>query len=637
MPQIKLLDNLTINKIAAGEVVEGPYSIVKELIENAIDAGGTAITLEIKEGGKKYIRVTDNGIGISSDDVNRAFMRHSTSKISSLQDLSTTFSLGFRGEALASISAVSQVEMITKPKDQSYGILTEIEGGEITNQKKVGCPTGTTMIIKNVFFNTPPRYKFMKSTQAETARISEMISRLALSSPHIAFKYINNQTTIFTTPGDGTLSSVILSVFEKNFFQNLIPLSVNKPALELDGFISQVDFVRGNRSFQIFYVNGRYIKSKLISQAIEEAYKGKIPINKYPICVLNIKIDPEDADINVHPSKTEIKFHKEKEIYHYIYNYVTQVLSESSTISEIMMIPSTKNQHQQHHHLKEINLSQENIQSKESIGVKQQDKVMVADEQEKVKEYNSQYVMDSRPKVQPPPMVNTLKTEDTQLNVASIISNELPVESRGIRTNPQLQKNFIKTYLQNYKVVGQLFNTYIVIEKDQSVYLIDQHAAHEKLLYIQFHEELKKETVASQQLLTPVVLEFSHEDYITLIENISEFIPLGFELEAFGQNSIIIRAVPLLLDKPKDYNFIFELIDQVKNEKHVKPDYIREKIIQRSCKEAIKAMDILDIQEIQQLIRDLEKLEPPLTCPHGRPILLTLTKNQIEKLFKRIQ
>jgi len=342
--EINILDDLTINKIAAGEVVESPYSVVKELIENAIDAGASTITLEIRDGGKKYIRITDNGVGIKEEYVEKAFMRHSTSKITNIDDLNNISSLGFRGEALASIAAVSQVEIITRPEEQQYGMLMEIVGGKTEVIRMIGCPIGTTIIIKNLFFNTPARLKFMKSNNAETMKITEIITRLSLSNPSISFKYINNNNIMFTTPGDNTLSQAILSVFDKDTFKNLVLLEQNDLGMNLQGYIGQPNFVRGNRNLQIIYVNGRYVKNKLISKAIEEAYKEKIIINKHPICILNLNIDPSIIDINVHPAKIEVKFEKEELIYEFIYRSIISTLERNTTIPKLIAVKQ-KNEH----------------------------------------------------------------------------------------------------------------------------------------------------------------------------------------------------------------------------------------------------------------------------------------------------
>jgi len=620
--EINILDDLTINKIAAGEVVESPYSVVKELIENAIDAGASTITLEIRDGGKKYIRITDNGVGIKEEYVEKAFMRHSTSKITNIDDLNNISSLGFRGEALASIAAVSQVEIITRPEEQQYGMLMEIVGGKTEVIRMIGCPIGTTIIIKNLFFNTPARLKFMKSNNAETMKITEIITRLSLSNPSISFKYINNNNIMFTTPGDNTLSQAILSVFDKDTFKNLVLLEQNDLGMNLQGYIGQPNFVRGNRNLQIIYVNGRYVKNKLISKAIEEAYKEKIIINKHPICILNLNIDPSIIDINVHPAKIEVKFEKEELIYEFIYRSIISTLERNTTIPKLIAVKQ-KNEHNRYvdqyyaptmvENKKQSN-NKENISSIEDI--------VINEAKEKyIQASGKRYVQDSG--IKPTNDFIDSKNNEEQLAITCVEEDTV-------------QFSFLNTLLEQYKIVGQIFNTYIVLEKDQSMYLIDQHAAHERLLYNKFLEEIKSEKVASQRLLEPQVIELSNEDYMLLFNKIDLFFKLGFQIEDFGTNAIIIREVPMILGKPKNFSFIYDILDEVTNNNNI-DSYFEDTIIKRACKEAIKAKDRLDHSEIKKLIDEIHTLTPPLTCPHGRPILLTMSKYEIEKHFKRIQ
>lgn len=588
--KIEMLDNLTINKIAAGEMIEAPHSVVKELIENSIDAGASIITLEIKEGGKKYIRVTDNGIGISEGYVEQAFMRHSTSKITSIDDLNSILSLGFRGEALASIAAVSQVEMITRTADQSHGVMIEIIGGKFEAVKKVGCPVGTTVIVKNLFFNTPARLKFMKSNAAETMKISKIITLLSLSNPGITFKYINNNEIIFTTPGNNVLSQTILSVLDKDTFKNLIFLEEKRPDMKLWGYISQPNFVRGNRNLQIIYVNGRYIKNKLISEAIGEAYKEKVIINRYPVCILNLNIDPSETDINVHPSKTEIKFEREEQVQEFIYKSIAEALKKDSVIPKLQVTE---------HKCRERQISELMPISSAETGNPEE---IVKDMSIIVKDMSI--------------------TEDAMTN--------------EIDEDYTKQSSLLDTLASQYKIIGQIFNTYIILEKEQSIYLIDQHAAHERLLYNKFLKEIEDESVVSQKLVEAKVLELSNEDYILLSDNMDLFIKLGFHIENFGINAIIIREVPMILGKPQDFSFLYEILDEMRSVNNI-AGHFEDIIAKRACKKAIKARDKLDHYEIKQLIEELHTLVPPLTCPHGRPIILTMRQYDIEKHFKRIQ
>lgn len=614
---IRILNDVTINKIAAGEVVEGPYSVIKELIENAIDAGASNIVVEIKEGGQKYIRVSDNGVGIDDKDVEIAFMRHATSKIEVVEDLSSVLTLGFRGEALASIAAVSQAQIITKPKEQLHAVSLDIVGGNIVNRQEVGAPDGTTIIVKNLFFNIPARLKFMKSSQAEATKIGEIISRLALSQPHIAFKYINNNNIMFTTPGNNNLEQTILSILDKELVKNLLPTKIKSNQIEIDGFISQPTYVRGNRNYEIVFVNGRYIKSKLISKAIEDAYKEKLPINKFPVCILNINIDPNLIDVNVHPTKTEIKFHEEQIVYTLIYNTVTSCLRKNVTIPSLVMKKNNADKNlwvdKTFHH----NNFRENKSTYNTHNNNESNSLQMA-----MKEPNEN-------------KIHTKQNENIKLSVDH--KEEISPQARETFEDLEVtQESFLSNLLKDYKIIGQLFNTYIIVEKELSMFLIDQHAAHERLVYNKLLKQFKENSITAQRLLNPEVLQLSNEDYSFITQYLDRFKNLGFEIESFGMNTMIIREVPLVMGKPRNYDFLFEVIDELKNDNY-NEEYFTETIIRKSCREAIKASDKLSLSEMNELIKDLCKIEPPLTCPHGRPILLSLTKYEIEKNFKRIQ
>ncbi len=647
--KINMLDDLTINKIAAGEVVESPYSAVKELIENAIDSGASTIVLEIKQGGKKYIRITDNGVGIKEEYVEKAFKRHSTSKITSINDLSNINSLGFRGEALASISAVSQIEMVTRTSNQQHGIQIKMAGGKIESKKMVGCPVGTTVIVKSLFFNTPARLKFMKSNGAETMKITEIITRLSLSNPTISFKYINNNNIMFTTPGNNSLSQAIISVFNKNTFKNLIHLDEKTSDMKLEGYIGQPSFVRGNRNLQIFYLNGRYIKNKLVNKAIEMAYKEKVIINKHPICILNLIIDPSEVDVNVHPSKTEVKFQNEDLIYEFIYNSITNILEKNTMISTITPVKSNVEQPKDIDNKIDINID-ENLDSSKTIKSKIDNK----GKSSFTESVNLKHLSVNETKQSYFSNLNTnLIKNDKRVDAINMSDNKATTnkfidkidrdvadheEQLEINENEKevSQSFFLNSLLYGYKIVGQIFNSYIVVEKNNSIYLIDQHAAHERLIYNKFLEEIKNESIISQRLVKPKVLELSNEDYMLLSNNINLFTKLGFQIEDFGTNTMIVREVPIILGKPRDFNFIYEILDEVRTNNNIN-NFFEDTIIKRACKAAIKAKDRLNHSEMKRLIEDLNKIKPPLTCPHGRPIILTMSKYEIEKYFKRIQ
>lgn len=623
---IRVLDDLTINKIAAGEVVEGPFSVVKELIENSIDAGASTITLEIKDGGKKYLRVTDNGVGIPEVEVEKAFLRHATSKITKLEDLEVSFSLGFRGEALASIAAVSQLELITKPVNQEYGISIELAGGRIVSHKKVGCPTGTTIIVRNLFFNTPVRQKFMKSTQGETLRITEIITRLSLSKPEIAFRYINNNSIMLSSNGSGEISKTIISILDKDIFKSLIPINHRVGEINLSGYVGEPILARGNRNYEMTYINGRYIKNPLIFSAIEEAYKEKLPINKFPLCVLYLQLPPSYIDVNVHPTKTEVKFKDEEEIYQTVLEGIEGALKKKLTIPTLSVERALIGKNNK------VEVSY-NIHDEPSKTVELPDDKTNPITQELTRESLENY------------NANTVVEEiEVQLPLFADIKKDL---SKEAEENPSVnsfrrteevivQHDFLSSLLLDFKIIGQLFNTYILLEGEASLYLIDQHAAHERLLYQRLMEEYKNQAITSQNLIDNQVLQLIAEDYQIIMDNIDYFTSLGFEIEAFGQNTIIIRSVPIVLGKPSSFDFIIEILDEIKNGR-LEERSVMESIIKKSCRQAIKASDRLDYLEIKELLYQLSVMEGPLTCPHGRPIVLTLSKSEIEKYFKRIQ
>lgn len=625
---IRVLDNATINKIAAGEVVEGPFSVVKELVENAIDAEATAIILEIREGGKKLIRITDNGIGIPENEVEIAFLRHATSKITELEDLESIQSLGFRGEALASIAAISQLEIITRPKDQPHGISLELVGGKVVGKKAVGCPQGTTLLVKNIFYNTPARLKFMKSTPGETGKITEMFTRLALSKPNISFKYINNNNIMFTTPGNGSLQQTILSVFDRELFKQLIPIEGRWGNTALEGFISQPTYLRGNRNYEILFINGRFVKHKGIYQAIENAYRERLPINKFPLCILNLSVDPSELDVNVHPTKTEVKLEREEEIKAFIQETVERALTQEVLIPKITIQSSPAPSMPEKEVTVSIPISAIPERVQEAQGVYPQ-----REEQQRPKQGSSFTSMAPVPERK-----QMVKEALEQLVIEKALPPKFPSpgEVQDPQQEPVKQQNFVGELLAHGNYIGQLFKTYLIIEMGEAMYLIDQHAAHERILYNQFKAAFEVSQVMSQGLVAPQILTLPPEDYDIFMAHAHEFSQLGFEIENFGQHTIIIRAVPLIMGAPRSFDFLLDFIDELKTG-YQKEQSFHEKLIQRSCKEAIKGLDALDRREVMALLKDLSYLTPPLTCPHGRPILLTLTKYEIEKHFKRIQ
>lgn len=607
MKKINVLDDNTINKIAAGEVIERPSSIVKELIENSIDANARNITIEIKDGGKNYIRITDDGDGIYKDDIQLAFLRHSTSKISKSEDLLKVHSLGFRGEALASISSISMVELISKTIDEETGIMVEIHGGILQQESEVGSPKGTTIIVRNIFYNTPVRKKFLKSDSAESANITNIINKLALSNTDISFNYIKDNKNMIKTPGNGDLKSTIFSIYGKEHTESLISINYSSDLFSINGYISKPLFNRGNRNYELFFVNGRYVNSKLLSKAIEEAYKTLITINRYPVVYLYIKVDPKNIDVNVHPSKVEIRFNDDLKLI----PKVTDIVK--NRLFEFNLVPN-------------ITLENKNKQKTEEI-------IDILDDKPKNTEINKN-------NYNKPLLKKEYEVEDIeQINFVKEDKIET-LDKSSVRENKKsIQDNDSSRVFPELNIIGRVFNTYIIGEDSISntMYMIDQHAAHERIMYEKFRLQYEKESVVIQPLIVPRTINLSHYDYELILNNIELFNELGFDIEDFGRNSISIRGVPMLFGLPDNNNLFMDILDNLNENISNKYDLRAEKIIKMSCTNAIKAGDSMGHIEIKSLMNDLKKCENPFTCPHGRPITIKITKYEIEKMFKRIQ
>lgn len=621
MNQILILDENTINKIAAGEVVERPSSIVKELVENSIDAGSTAITIEIRDGGKSYIRVADNGRGMSFQDARLSFERHATSKISSADDLQSIATLGFRGEALASIAAVTHLEMITREKDSVSGIHIVNHGGKIVSQKEIGCPEGTTIITKNLFFNTPARLKFLKSTRTETAHISDLMGKLILAHPEISFRYINNGKTIYYSTGDGDLKNAILSVYGKDVVDQLIPVEPvdNHAGIKLWGYLGKPSLARKNRNFQSFYINGRYIKSSLLAEAIEAAYKPYLTVNLFPWVVLHIEIEPSAIDVNVHPTKIEVRFREEEQVKQYIQQHITKILQDNPYIPI----------------LREDSISSLTINDNTSTtidGVENSEQLEVFSS---ISTDSSSFSFDK-------PSRN-IYIVDSHKSSSSYIESKKPKRNYqnldAASMNDRYQDNNINRNMAiPLKIVGKIFSTYVVVEGKEECFLVDQHAAHERLLFEKYKKMLSEQSVMTQQLLPPVIIEVTHTEQIIINESMDLFKSLGFEIENFGGRAYAIRGVPMVLGDSNVKEFFRELLDNVEEYKKGTSYNLKiDDIIQMSCKAAVKAGDKLSEREILALLRDLIDNKVPMTCPHGRPIMISITKKQLERTFKRIQ
>ncbi len=615
MSIIKRLDNFTINQIAAGEVVERPASVVKELIENSIDAQASAITIEIENGGLKYIRVTDNGTGMDHTDALVSFERHATSKISGAADLGSICSLGFRGEALASIAAVSQVEMVTRERDALSGCRILNHGGSIIENHETGCPEGTTVIVRNLFYNTPARLKFVKSINSETKAVSELIAKYILARPDVSFRFINNGNTIYHSPGNGSLLSAIYTVYGKSIKDELIYIDQHAPELGLSvtGYIGKPSLSRTNRNHQSFFVNGRYIKSRMLSACIESATAGITMINHFPWAVLNLTIYPGDIDVNIHPSKTEIRFNREREVYDQIFDWVKGAIEDKPYIPKIG----------------EQDLLDRKVEEK------------YYPKSDMAEDYHADMHRTEAARVierkNAPAVSEAAVSIEIAGNETIIDSTEGIPNQNGIIEQLDVNTNDVYDF-SGMKIIGSAFDTYILLELRDQVYIIDQHAAHERLIYERLKDSIRDRKTVSQQLVPAFILEVTHDEYLYINDNIEVFTNAGFELEPFGRNSFAVRGVPILLKDANIREVFNEILDNISlkgggTDRLLQQDVI----IKTACKKAIKANDRLSDVEIRKLVEDISLGRIPMNCPHGRPIMITLTRYELEKKFKRIQ
>lgn len=643
MSKIQVLDQITIDKIAAGEVIERPASIVKELAENAIDAGATAIVIEIRDGGISFIRITDNGCGIEKDDVANAFLRHSTSKIRSAEDLVHVHSLGFRGEALSSIAAVSQVEMITKPKEAPYGISYRIEGGKEISMDETGAPNGTTFLIRQLFYNTPARKKFLKTPMTEASHVADLVARLALSHPEISFQFINNGQPKIHTSGNGNLKDVIYQIYGRDIAGHLLKAELNQGELALSGYIGEPVVSRGNRNFENYFINGRYIKSNIISKAVEDAYKDFTMQHKYPFTVLHITVAGELLDVNVHPAKMEVRFGNQQEIYRFISEAVERSLRGEELIPQVEVPepmevrkpvePPTPQrtdkkqiaiQNKQSTLQDEARNKQSVLQNKQStVGKKDLDYFM-----QKMKERVSAYHAQNQ---------QNQVSEPKEAPAVCVKEEAVPYASPK-QLNLFEEKLLDKRSVKEHKIIGQLFDTYWLVEFRECLYIIDQHAAHERVLYEKTLKGMKTREYTSQNISPPIILELSMKEAELLNACMDQFTRIGFEIESFGPDSYAVCAVPDNLFGIAKKELLMEMIDSLSDEIYtgLAPDIVDEKIASMSCKAAVKGNMRLSFSEADALIGELLELENPYHCPHGRPVIISMTKRELEKKFKRI-
>lgn len=648
MANIQVLDQITIDKIAAGEVIERPASIVKELVENAIDAGSTAVTVEIKEGGISFIRITDNGCGIKGEEVPLAFLRHSTSKIRSVEDLTTVASLGFRGEALSSIAAIAQVELITKQKEADLGTCYRIEGGAEKSIEEVGARDGSTFLIRNIFYNTPARRKFLKTAMTEAGHVNELMIRLALSHPEVSFEFINNGQTKLHTSGNGKLKDAIYSLFGREIAMNLLEMDFETAGLKVTGYVGKPLISRGNRNYENYFINGRYVKSNIIAKAIEDGYKDFIMQHKYPFTVLHFVVNGSDIDVNVHPTKMELRFSNQQHVYNFVYEAIKSAFSEKELIPKVELpeakVPEVK--------LPEVKMPEMKMsEEKRQVTAAQTPRPMVKPQQseeknldyfmqkmkERVASYHNQ---NSQAEVKD---IHEVHREKEQIDrIRETVNYGKPVKQKTEEKPEQLnlfeEKLLTKEAAQEHKIIGQLFDTYWLVEFHEQLYIIDQHAAHERVLYEKTLKGMKTREFTSQYLSPPIILNLSMQEEEILNTHIDNFTNIGFEIEPFGGSSYAVRAVPDNLFSIAKKDLLIEMLDSLAEGINfsVSPDLISEKIASMSCKAAVKGNSRLSRTEVEALIGELLKLENPYHCPHGRPTIISMSKRELEKKFKRI-
>lgn len=635
MAKINILDHQTIDKIAAGEVVERPSSVVKELVENAIDAGADAITVEIKEGGTSFIRVTDNGSGIEKSQVENAFLRHATSKITSAEDLTSLVSLGFRGEALASIAAVAQVELITRTPEDLTGVRLLIEGGVVKEREEIGAPGGTTLLVRNLFYNTPPRKKFLKQPRTEGSYVADLMEHLAMSNPKVSFKFLLNGQTKFYTTGSGGLREIVYRIYGKEIADALTDFHCEREGMKVTGLLGKPVINRANRSYEIFYINGRYIRSTLISKAVEEGYREYLMQHKFPFCILHFQVDTEKIDVNVHPSKMEVRIADGPAFYEEVRGAVEEALRGRE------MIP-------------EVSLSTEKEQREEA---KEREKTERAVNEAAPEPFETNSILKTRG--------TATECEKTYVNYETALG-KAPQESilrqtveyrataeapedvpwAGTETvpvgKPEQMELFDGRMLsekarEQYEIIGQLFETYWLISYQDKLLIVDQHAAHEKVRYERLMRRFREKNIVSQSINPPTIVTLGNREKECYLQHQEDFASLGFEIEAFGGNDYAVRGVPMDLYGYTEESFFYEILDELSAESVTgTPESIRIRIATMACKSAVKGNMRISRQEMEALIDELLTLDNPYNCPHGRPTIVSMSKYEIEKKFKRI-
>lgn len=644
MPNIEVLDQQTIDKIAAGEVIERPASVVKELVENAIDARATAITVEIKEGGISFIRITDNGWGIEKEQVPLAFLRHSTSKIRSVEDLLTVSSLGFRGEALSSIAAVSQVELITKTAQGISGVRYVIEGSKEKTLEEIGAPDGTTFLVRNLFYNTPARRKFLKTPQTEAGYIGDLMERLAMSHPEISFKFIINNQVKLHTSGNSNLKEIIYHIYGRDIAANLLEIQGENEMFSVKGFIGKPLISRGNRNFENYFINGRYVKSSLIAKSIEEGYKSFVMQHKYPFTVLHLSINGQLLDVNVHPTKMELRFSNGEVVYHFLEKLIRDTINQGELVYQVSLEKEREAKAREEQARKERLKSEQHVPEPFEAKRLEAIRASIRKDTPYERKYPEQPVISKKSDMVAEQSSYTIN-QKTTIKQEPHKEHKLPEQAetefqQEIIQNPvqeDMRKLLDVESKKDHRIIGQIFETYWLIEFDDHLYIIDQHAAHEKVLYERTMKSLENKEFTSQTIYPPVLLTLNMQEEELLKKYMDYFKKLGFEIEPFGGKEYSVTAVPGNLFGLDGKQLMVEILDSLASfHGNEKPDMITEKIASMSCKAAVKGNQKLSMAEIEKLIDELLTLENPYHCPHGRPTIISMSKYELEKKFKRV-
>lgn len=661
--KIEILDQQTIDKIAAGEVVERPSSVVKELVENAIDAKATAVTVEIKEGGISFIRITDNGWGIEKEQVPLAFLRHSTSKIRSVEDLVTVSSLGFRGEALSSIASIAQVELITKTSQGISGVRYVIEGGKEQSIEEIGAPEGTTFLVRNLFYNTPARRKFLKTPQTEAGYVGDLMERMALSHPEVSFKFIVNNQVKLHTSGNSNLREIIYHIYGRDIAGNLLEIKQDFGDFSLEGYLGKPLISRGNRNFENYFINGRYVKSSLIAKSIEDGYKSFVMQHKYPFAVLHLSIRGEFLDVNVHPTKMELRFRNQEQIYESISRSIRETINNSELVYQVSLqqqkaAGSSKEEQKAAESAKEEQKAAGNSKEEQKDTAKERKKAAAEAarkipepfEKERLKSIQEAIRKDSpyekkynREIYRQGELSDLLVKEDSEAyqesrdKGAASAGGQREAQDTGTLAPTVSHRLLDKDSLSRHRIIGQLFDTYWLVQFEDKLYIIDQHAAHEKVLYERTMASLAAKEYGSQAIFPPMLLSLSMQEEGLLKKYQDYFTKIGYEIEHFGGREYAVTAVPSNFFGLNEQSLMIELLDGLMQLRgNETPEIVLEKIASMSCKAAVKGNQRMSRPELEALIEELLTLENPYHCPHGRPTIISMTKYELEKKFKRV-